>query len=377
MKNYGLTAIAEFLGDRVAYRNLDAADPRLPRLNELGAFTRLPPGRIPRKTAPEYAQAGAQLLREAQRLRGVRRPLERLLFVGDTRLLDETAFANLCLAGGWDGLAFIGAEDEAPPAVEVGRNKAGGRLYRSNRWAALADFDRHAAANGFPIDEATAAVLDIDKTVVGARGRNGHVIDRARRQAVQETLAELIGDSFDPQAFGEAYERFNRPEFHPFTGDNQDYVAYLCLALGSGQYLQAELAARIREGSLASFEELLAEISENRKELPGGLVEIHDQVSASVQAGDPTPFKSFRRREYQTTLRCFGSLPEEAGPQDLLSNEIVITQEVRATALAWHARGALLFGFSDKPDEAALPTPDLAAQGWQPLHRAATHAVGE
>jgi len=114
-----------------------------------------------------------------------------------------------------------------------------------------------------------------------------------------------------------------------------------------------------------------------RRELPARLAEIHNQVYTSVKAGDPTPFKPFRRREYLTTLRCFDRLPEDADPQDLLSNEIVITQEVRAAALDWQHRGALLFGFSDKPDEAALPTPELAAQGWQPLHRAVTHSVGE
>ena len=377
MRNYGRTSIAEFLEDRVVYRNLEPADPRLPRLHELSAFTGLAPGRIPRKTEAAYARAGVQLLREAQKLRGVSSPLRRLLFVGDTLLLDGTAFANLCLAGEWSGLAFIGSENSDPPRVEIVPNETGHSLYRSNRWAALVDFDHHAAANGFPVDEATAIVLDLDKTVVGARGRNGHVIDQARLRAVQDTLADLLGAAFEMQAFRSAYERLNRPEFHPFTTDNQDTVAYLCLILGGGLDSFEDLATRIRQGSLASFEQFLAEVEGKRRELSAELAEIHNQVYTSVKAGDPTPFKPFRRREYLTTLRCFDRLPEDADPQDLLSNEIVITQEVRAAALDWQHRGALLFGFSDKPDEAALPTPELAAQGWQPLHRAVTHSVGE
>jgi hypothetical protein len=32
-------------------------------------------------------------------------------------------------------------------------------------------------------------------------------------------------------------------------------------------------------------------------------------------------------------------------------------------------RGALLFGLSDKPDEASLPRPELAQKGYLPLHR--------
>lgn len=377
MRNYGRTTIAEFLEDRVIYRNLEAADPRLPRLHELGALTGLPPGRIPRKIDPAYARAGVQLLKEAQRIRGVSQPIQRLLFVGDTLLLDGTAFANLCRAGEWSGLAFIGSEDGSPPAVEMRPSGAGGWLYRANRWAALEDFDHHAAANGFPFDEATAVVLDIDKTVIGARGRNGQVIDRARQQALRETLAALLGSSFEIEAFVSAYERLNQPEFHPFTGDNQDYVAYLCLVLGSGQYSLEGLASRILQGDLASFEQLLGEVEGNHRALPAGLAEIHHQIAASVKAGDPTPFKVFRRREYLTTLGYFDCLPAEASPEQLLSDEIVITQEVRAAALGWQDRGALLFGLSDKPDEAAIPTPELAAQGWPPLHRAVTHSVGE
>jgi hypothetical protein len=377
MRNYGRTSISEFLGDRVVYRNLEPADPRLPGLAERGDQTGLPAGRIPRKTEPAYARAGARLLQDAQLLRGVRKPVQKLLFVGDTLMLDGTAFANLCLEGGWKGLAFIGSENSAPAQVETVSNGKGGTLYQSNRWAALEDFDRFAEANGFPVDEKTAVVLDLDKTIIGARGRNGHAIDQARLQAVQDTLAELLAPAFERQAFQSAYEQLNRPEFHPFTGDNQDTVAYLCLLLGSGLYSLEGLISRIRQGGLASFEAFVNEVEGKRNELPRGLVEIHEQVTTGLQAGDPTPFKTFRRREYRTTLACFDRLPEGADPQDLLSGEIVITQEVREAALEWQRRGALTFGFSDKPDEAAVPTPELAAQGWQPLHRAVTHSVGE
>ncbi|MBS3785148.1 MAG: hypothetical protein KGY78_11970, partial [Anaerolineae bacterium] len=61
----------------------------------------------------------------------------------------------------------------------------------------------------------------------------------------------------------------------------------------------------------------------------------------------------------------------------LLAKEIVITQEVREAALRWKARGALLFGLSDKPDEASIPTPALASEGFQSIHRIETHTVGD
>ncbi len=72
-----------------------------------------------------------------------------------------------------------------------------------------------------------------------------------------------------------------------------------------------------------------------------------------------------------------GCLPDHENIQTILSEEIVITQEVRAQALKWREQGALLFGLSDKPDEASIPPSDLARLGWQPLHRTITHAIGQ
>jgi hypothetical protein len=60
----------------------------------------------------------------------------------------------------------------------------------------------------------------------------------------------------------------------------------------------------------------------------------------------------------------------------MLEEELLITQEVRAVALDWREQGALLFGLSDKPDEASLPDDALAARGYRPIHQMETHAVG-
>ena len=96
-----------------------------------------------------------------------------------------------------------------------------------------------------------------------------------------------------------------------------------------------------------------------------------------VQLGDPTPFKAFRYNEYRTTVERMGTARAGLLPAQLLDGEIVITQEVREMALAWREQGALLFGLSDKPDEASIPQPDLAGEGYVPIHRVETHSVGE
>jgi hypothetical protein len=376
MKNYGIATIHEFLGDRVVYRNLAPLDPTLPGLDDLRQATGLPPGAIPRKSDPEYARVVVHMLAAARRQDAPGVPIQRLIFVGDTRLLDGTAFANLCAAGGWPGIAFIGSETQAEPAVEIIPAGEAQALYLSNRWAALPAFDRYCQAQGLLVDQHAAVIVDLDKTALGARGRNAGVIDQARLQAVQDTLAGLLGAAFDMELFRAAYEPLNQPEFHPFTGDNQDYLAYICLILGAGLYSRDTLIAQVRAGQLASFTQFIESVEADKKKLPRAVVEIHAEIYANVQRGDPTPFKTFRRNEYLSTIRLFGCAEDTAPVDKLLAEEIAITQEVRHIALAWRERGALLFGLSDKPDEAALPTSELAAQGYLPLHRARTHAVG-
>jgi len=379
MKTYGRTSVHEFLGDCVVYRNLAPVDPRLPPLAEIRPHVGLPEGVTPRKSQPEYARVMAHLLRQARALDIPGTPIERLIYVGDTRMNDGTAFANLCRAGDWPGLAFIGSEKSDPAQVEVVEQDAqsAGTLYLSNRWAALPDFDRFCCERGFPLDERTAVIIDLDKTALGARGRNDHVIDRARVEAVRRTIGDLLGEGFDPEGFQTAYDRLNQVEFHPFTTDNQDYLAYICLILGSGLYQLEPLVADVHAGRMTTFDQFIAEVNDRAAELPADLRRIHSNVYKLARQGNPTPFKAFRYNEFQTTVGRMGHLGDDASVAELLREEIVITQEVREAALKWRAEGALLFGLSDKPDEASIPTGDLSAQGYRAIHQVETHAVGD
>ncbi len=375
MMNHGRTSVHEFLGDLVVYRKLVPLDSRLPALGEVRAQVGLPEGVTPRKSEPAYARVIVHLLRQARALDAPGASLERLVYLGDTRLNDGTAFANLCRAGEWPGLAFIAAERADPPEVEI-VEKDGGTIYLSNRWAAVLDFDRFCQDQNFPLDQGTAVIVDLDKTALGARGRNAHVIDRARVVAVRRTVGDLLGSDFDPAGFQAAYDRLNQTEFHPFTTDNQDYLAYICLILGSGLYELDALLEEIGSGRLATFDQFITQVEGRSGALPASLGAIHSDVYARVRQGDPTPFKAFRYNEYQATVERMGCLDDDSAVADLLEKEIVITQEVREIALDWRNRGALLFGLSDKPDEASLPSEQLAAQGYRSIHRTETHAVG-
>jgi len=372
----GRSSVSEFLGDRIVYRNLAPADPRLPSLVTLRARLSLPERQTPRKIEADYARVIVHLLEAARLQDAPGTPIQGLVFVGDTRLLDGTAFENICTAGGWPGLAFIGSETREAPSIQTVPTPGGQTLYLSNRWASLQDFDRYCTGQGMPIGEATAVVIDLDKTALGARGRNGHAIDAARVRAVKVTVAGILGEAFDAGAFTRAYDLLNQPEFHPFTADNQDYLAYICLVLGSGLYDLDDVVSRVRAGRLASFRQFIDGVQGRTSQMSAALGEVHQGIYANVLAGDPTPFKPFRRNEYLETVGRMACLDDSAPVEQMLAEEIVLTQEVRSMALEWHQRGALLFGLSDKPDEASLPTTELAAQGYLPIHRTQTHIVG-
>lgn len=367
-KRYGTTSMADLFGDFVVYRNLAPADPRLPTPNDLG----LTGGRLPRKAEPEYGAIVAAILQAARALTAPGVEIARVLFIGDTKMNDGTAFQNICAAGRWPGWCFIGRDAHA----EAPQTQIEGPVYVANRWSALPEFLDFVQGQGFALDAATAVVIDMDKTLVGARGRNDRAIDDARVEGVRRTVADLLGPGFDLSAFQTAYDELNRPPYHPFTADNQDYLAYICLILGAGLFDLNGLIQDVKSGQLKDFEDFIRRVHARRDELAAsGLIPVHDAVWACVQAGDPTPFKAFRYNEYLSTAARFGDLPD-VSVEELLRQRIVITQEVRAAALTLKEQGALLFALSDKPDEASFPNPTQAQAGMKPLHHLVTAAVG-
>jgi hypothetical protein len=391
----------ELWGDFMVYRDLEPADPRLPGWRELRRALELAGPWPPRKAEPAYGRVVAAILQQARRRDRPRGRIRQLLYVGDTRMNDGTAFANLCAAGGWPGWCFIGRDAPGEPA----RADLQPPFCTANRWASLAGFADTLQRLGVEFVEETAVVIDMDKTAVGARGRNDAVIDRVRTDAVRSTAAGLLGPGFDPAAFDAAYRELNQPAWHPFTADNQDFLAYVCLLAGAGLARLEDLQAEARAGRLGTFAEFLARADALSAGLArAGLAGLHHRFRTRVRRGDPTPFTEFRRAEYRATAACFGGgggsatghpakiagkgqppvrIPtngpwmDETPAEVLLASRIVITEEVRAFARRARRQGALVFGLSDKPPESAAPSPTQAAGGGQSLHRLATVSVGE
>lgn len=369
----GEAALYDLWGDWMVYRNLKPPDEQLPSFELLRKPLGLENAPLPRKVEPEYGKVVAAILQEARRMGLPKARLKRLIFLGDTRLLDGTAFHNLCQAGGWEGWAFIGQDKlSEPKSVQIE-----GRIFIANRWSALWDFRSYLEKVDFKLDEATALVIDMDKTAIGGRGRNDRPIDEARLEGVRLTVADLLGDDFDEHYFRKVYAHLNQPSYHSFTADNQDYLAYICLMLGTPLFQFTQLLEEIHAGTLKSFFDFIKRVQARRSELSANLLSIHTEVWKSVQNGDPTPFKAFRYNEYLTTAQRFTGDKVHKSLADLLIHRIVITGEVMQFGEWLRKQGALIFGLSDKPDEASLPNEAQEREGKKPLHRLATFVVEE
>lgn len=374
-ENFGRAALADICDDWVIYRNLEPLDKRVPGLKHAFYDMELRSEQIPRKQDRDYAKAAVWFVKRIQQVRGVRTPIRELLFLGDTLFNDGQAFANIIHESGWRGACFIGAERlDQEPETRIEQ----GTIYLANRWSSLAEWVAALAAQGFRLDEGTAVIIDIDKTAIGAKGRNDKVIDRARLAGIYRTMDSVLGEDFDQALYEQHYNELNRSRYHLLTADNQDYLAYICMVLNTRLISLEEVMREVESKSLDSFEQFIRWVDSRMMINPAAgevLREVHEAVNGSVRIGDPTPFKRFRRQEFVSTMEHMGNMPDSASAQELLENEITITEEVYQLAQWFKARNCQILCLSDKPDEASRPhprvSPDLA-----PLHRAQTHRVG-
>lgn len=376
MKSYGRSTVSEFLGDQIVFRNLLPCDSRIPGLPDLREKLGFQKDFIPRKSTPEYGEVITEMVQAVHERLSPGISLRRVIYIGDTRMNDGQAFLNICKASGWQGIIFIGADRPGPVKTELEQINSE-TMYLATRWKALEQFETYLCEQEFTIDEQTAVLFDLDKTILGARGRNDKSIDAKRLEAANDTLFHALGTDYNPAVFRAAYQVFNQVKFHPFTADNQDYLVYICLIISSGLISQAELVQEVQNNLGGNFKDFLAYVDERSKVLPSKVREIHHNVYDRVQSGDPTPFKSFRYNEFKRTVQYMGCLPDDTAIEKILAEEIVITGEIRDLALRWKNQGALLFGLSDKPDEAVMPPAVLKAQGYLPIHQTLTHVIGE
>ena len=373
MKKMGRAALHDLMGDFFLFRSLEPLDVRLRGLPELHQKLQLQENSIPRKVEPEYGQVVAEILKNAHHLIQPDLRLDTLLYIGDTPGSDLQAFRNICRAGNWSGAAFIGKDVPQPAEVEI--QKSGNRLeVRADRWSALKNFFQILDEEKLEVGRNAVVLIDVDKTILGARGRNDHLINQARIEAVRSTLAAALGKKFVLEEFEASYQEINQNKYHFFTADNQDFVAYICLIIGSDLISRKNLIEKLNDGEFKGFDAFLDWIDERKSGLNDELRDLHKRFFQRVRAGDPTPFKEFRREEFRQTVQRMGTADVGLPAVELLNTEIVITGEVFMAARMLAEQGAVLFGLSDKPDEATLPGVEEPDQ--LPLHKIQTHIVG-
>ncbi len=393
VENFGLSSLDELIGDLVVYRKLEPITRQISGLKSARYQLGLPNDIVPRKQDKSYAQVALWILEQAQQRRDA--AVDELLFIGDTlsgdghtfqvmrslRAVGDSSFDDeekIDVADGaiMPSACFIGNEKANEPEQYAANDATG--MFEANRWSQLVDWIRWAQQNGLRLDENTAVVLDLDKTAIGARGRNNRAIDVARLKGLYRTVGSLLGDKFNTKLFTQHYEHLNRARYHHLTGDNQDYLAYICLVLNNDGLDCADLLERIEGGAVQTFEQFVryAEVC-----IAGGgrvseaMRQAHEAVNTAVSQGDPTPFKQFRREEFLATLEHMNNLDDDVPAEERFHREICITQEVREAVLWLKERGCLIISFSDKPDESSLPH-RTRHRGKQPIHKAKTHAIG-
>lgn len=344
--------IADLTGDLVIYRDLQPCAVDMPGLAQLRTVLGLPPDLLPRKRDIDYARVMLALLTQIQQRRSTS-PLRTLLVIGDTPN-DRQMAAHLRAVSGLPVFAFIGTDrNDSAPALSWDGDTAS-----ATRWALLPEWLEQLRLRGVVDDSrnawnAAALLLDIDKTLLGPRGRADRPIDEARAEGAIQVALELFGTSFDPTGFQRLYATLCQSEYHSLTLDNQDYVVFITLLLAADVINLAALRQGMADGTLTTFAQVLAAVA---KRLPPTLTALHAEVQAAHQAGDPTPFKAFRHAEFAATVAR------------MADGRLTFCGEVVAAAQTLIAQGALCIAASDKPSEASLPTPQQAASGLLPLH---------
>lgn len=338
--------IADLTEDVVIYRDLEACDLRLPRLATIRASLGHSDGPPPRKRDQAYAEVMQALADSAQQLRGGP-TLTAFAVLGDTDN-DRMLAAHLRIIGSRPAYGFIG--EDRPVADEAMTWQ--GDTATATRWHLIHPWIAELEARG--IDWArTALLIDIDKTLLGPRGRSDGAIDDARAEGALVIASQLVGETLDVSAFRRYYSELCRKEWHSYTLDNQDYVVATALwATLEAIELEPMLDA-ILHGTAPTISEIIAVATPR---LPTSLASLQVELQARVAEGDPTPFKAFRRAELTATLDRMHD-----GRLTLCSDLFQVGEELAR-------RGALCMAASDKPAESALPSAEQAAAGMLSLH---------
>jgi hypothetical protein len=317
----------DIFNDYIIFRELNPVKKSLPNFNDLK--DRLGLNTLPRKKDKEYALVLREILKSALDFSSV-------VYLGDTFLSDLTVIKNLKELGVniFGVITDETATETQSPYPYVVFNTS---------WAMLKDFVLDKISNS------TILIVDIDKTAIGAHGRNHLPIDKARTDAIV-SLAEIVfGHSLDlaeKENFLKLYSKIHTKDLLQFTQDNQDIVSIVSLIIYSGAVNFEEFIHIAKE---KTFEEFIEGVS-----VEGKLESLVSEVKYNIKQKSPTLFPTFRKIELEKTLARMDFLPDDTELSTLLEEEILITGEVYDIGKYALSKGAIVFGVSDKPEIASF-----------------------
>jgi hypothetical protein len=319
--------------DNIVFRELNPINKALPQFEEIKQVLHL--DTLPRKKDILYAKVLSYIFKSM-------RDFKKILYIGDTLMSDGSVIRNLAQNREFQVAGIITREGEKE------KLESDGEILLNTRWQKLPDAVKILENSGFSIDKKTVLVIDIDKTAIGARGRNDGAIDRARMDAIFQIASDIFG-SIDRKNFFGIYSRVNRKDLFHITADNQDIVSIVSILVYGGAINFSQLE------ELHNGEEVLRKCIKNTG---GRLKDVTLSVYKNIKNGNPTPFPMFRKAEFEKTIKRMDFLSDDVSVSDLLTKEITTTEEVFDCATRAKDRGGLVFGVSDKPALSTIPCPD-------------------
>jgi len=314
----------DILNDYIVLRELEPVRKELSSFNVLK--DKLGLASLPRKKDKEYAVVLLEILKSAKAFKNI-------VYIGDTFLSDLTVIKNLKSYGDVDIFGVI--TDEGAKDLESGVDF----VVFSNSWGNLPNIVKD------KINENSVVVVDIDKTFIGAHGRNHLPIDKARADAIVELAREMF-DEANIEAFLKLYHSIHTKDFLNFTQDNQDVVSIVSLILYANVITFEDF---VNFAKTHSFSDFIFSI-----DVKGKLKIYVDEVRKNLEENKPTLFPTFRKVELEKTIARMDFLLDETPLSTLLSEEILITGEVFRVCKFALEKGALVFGVSDKPKLASF-----------------------
>ena len=323
--------LTDIFGDFIIFRELNPVNKNLPQFERVKKALSLE--KLPRKKDKDYVKVLSYIFSFAG-------GYKRIFYIGDTLMSDLSVINSFSRYTDFETFGIITREGELNGFEDRGN------FVLNGKWKNLQNVFSFCEKNHFTISEDTVFIIDIDKTAIGARGRNDKAIDRARMDAIKALAGEIFGE-VNKEEFSMIYDVVNKKDFFYITEDNQDIVSIVSFLVYDGALSLEQLGSGEFENTIS----LLSSVKPDNTKLEKYV----QTVLVNVEKGNPTAFPEFRKKEFEKTILRTDFLADETLPSKLLSEEILITGEVYDLALIAKEKGAFVFGVSDKPALSTMP----------------------